>query len=135
MPAIQTLEAARNIDFAPTIWLDYAGDPLPIDEYAICTMQVRQYQGAAGAAEVEDLAVTITDAAHDTDAGWRTLTIEPNILRGALEDMPGQNQPDPGDAQVFVYEIMLTYSDGAQDSLMLGDFILSAGVDTTSGSS
>lgn len=135
MPAIQTLEAARNIDFAPTIWLDYAGDALPIDEYAFCTMQVRQYPGAAGPAEAEDLAVTITDAAHETDVGWRTLTIEPTIARGVLEDLPGQDDPEPGDPQYFVYEIMLTYADAAQDSLMLGEFILSAGVDTTSGSS
>jgi hypothetical protein len=130
MPATDTLYAARNLDFAPTIWLDYEGDPLPISG-GTCTMQVRQYPGAAGDPLAEDTNVTISDAAHETLDDWRTLTIEPSIAQADLAAMPGQNQPEAGDPQSFVYEIKFTYSDDAQDSLMIGTFVLSAGVDDT----
>lgn len=128
--ATDTLYAARNLDFAPTIYIDYEGDPLPMTG-ATCSMQIRQYPGQAGDPVAEDAGVIIGDFAHETDPDLRTLIVRPEILKANLALMPGQNQPEAGDAQTFVYEIKLTYDDGAQDSLMIGEFILSAGVDDT----
>ncbi|MED5546137.1 MAG: hypothetical protein VYD90_12880 [Pseudomonadota bacterium] len=125
-----TLYAARNIDFAPTINVDYPGDALPLTDATI-SMQVRQYPGAAGDADAEDADVTFADGEHPSDPDLRRLILEPTIAKASLEAMPGQNQPDPGDAQAFVYEIKITYADSEQDSLLSGDFILAAGVDAT----
>lgn len=130
--AIERIYAARNIDFAPTINFDYKGEPLPLTGATI-SMQVRQYAGQAGAALAADADVAFTDAVHpdldpDSDELWRRLTVEPSISRTALAALPGLNQPDPGDAQTFVYEIKITYADTMQDILLSGEFILSAGV-------
>ncbi|MED5545806.1 MAG: hypothetical protein VYD90_11195 [Pseudomonadota bacterium] len=126
----ETLYAARNIDFAPTINVDYQGAELPLSGASV-SMQVRQYPGAAGDPEAEDPDVAFTDAPHPDDPAWRRLVLEPRISRAALEAMPGQNQPDPGSPQTFVYEIKITYADMQQDSPLSGDFILAAGVDDT----
>lgn len=130
----QTLYAARNIKFAPTINVDYPGAALPLTGAAI-SMQARLYPGAAGA-PVATATVTFLDAVHpdiepsETDP-WRRLTVFPVIEKAALAAFPGLNTPDPGDSQTFAYEIKITYADTMQDSLMTGEFILSAGVDAT----
>lgn len=125
-----TLYAFRNRDFAPTINVDYEGAELPLTG-ATVSMQVRQYQGAAGDPLLEDADVDFTDIAHPTREGWRRLTLEPRFDRADLAAMPGQNQPDPGDPQTFDHEIKITYADSEQDSLGMGPFVLSAGVDAT----
>lgn len=132
---IQPLYAARNIDFAPTLNFDYSGGPLPLTDATI-SMQVRLYPGAAGDPLAADPACDFEDMVHpDLDAesteDWRRLTVTPNIDKAALAALPGQNTPDPGDPQTFAYEIKITYADGMQDSLLSGEFILSAGVDAT----
>ncbi|PNU02527.1 hypothetical protein [Novosphingobium guangzhouense] len=132
---IQTLYAARNIDFAPTLNFDYRGEALPLDGATI-SMQVRLYPGAAGDPLVADAAIEFEDAAHPRAsepeyADWRRLTVFPVIEKAALAAMPGQNQPDPGDAQTFAQEIKITYADAMQDSLLSGEFVLYAGVDAT----
>lgn len=131
----ETLYAARNIDFAPTILVNYKGDPLPLGGARI-SMQVRLYPGAAGTPVAQDNDVSFTDTAHPQSnlpewTGWRQLALFPSIEKATLLGMPGLNQPDPGDAQVFVHEIKITYADDMQDSLLTGEFILSAGVDAT----
>ena len=126
---IQPLYAARNISFAPTINVDYPGDPLPLTGAAI-SMQVRLYPGAAGR-PVAAATVTFVDGVHPDTAGWRRLVVNPTIAKAVLAAMPGLNTPDPGDIQTFAYEIKITYADGMQDILLTGDFILSAGVDAT----
>lgn len=130
--AIETLRAARNVDFKPVIFAEYLGGALPL-EGASASMQVRQYPGEAGDPLAAASSVGLSDAATPTDAEptLRTLTIEPVILRADLAALPGQNQPEAGDAQTFFYEIKLTYGDDEQDSLLIGQFILSAGVDDT----
>lgn len=132
---IEPLYAARNIDFAPSIFVDYQGEALPLTGATI-SMQVRLYPGQAGAPLAEDADVEFTDAVHpDLPAGstelWRRLTVIPTLDRAALAALPGQNQPDPGDPQTFAYEIKITYADDMQDSLLIGEFILLAGVDAT----
>lgn len=126
---IQTLYAARNISFAPTINVDYPGAALPLTG-ATVSMQVRLYPGAAGS-PVAAATVTYVDGVHPDTAEWRRLQIYPTILKTVLAAMPGLNTPDPGDVQTFAYEIKITYADNMQDSLLTGDFILSAGVDAT----
>ncbi|MGF7152522.1 hypothetical protein [Novosphingobium gossypii] len=132
---IQPLYAARNIDFAPTLNFDYRGGPLPLTGATI-SMQVRLYPGAAGTPLAADASADFTDSVHpDLEPGsaedWRRLIVTPSIGRAALAALPGQNTPDPGDPQTFAYEIKITYADDMQDSLLSGEFILSAGVDAT----
>jgi hypothetical protein len=129
MTITRDLYAARNRDFAQVLELDYSGAALPLSGATI-SMQVRQYAGQAGAAEAEDTSVTFSDA--DNGDGTRTLTLEPSIAKATLAAMPtGLNQPEAGEADVFAYEIKLTYADSAQDSLWIGNFILEPGVDAT----
>ncbi len=129
---IATLYAARNIDFAPSIDFEYLGDAVPLTGASI-SMEVREYPGAPGDPLAVHTGIPFTDIVHprasDPDrAGWRFLTIFPVIARETLQGFPGQNQPTPGDAQTFVHEIKITYADDMQDSLLSGEFILSAGV-------
>jgi hypothetical protein len=123
----QPFYAARNIDFAPTIHVDYAGVELPLSGATI-SMEVRAYPGASGDPLARDAAVPFTDGIHPDRAGWRRLTIFPVIDKEVLVDLPGQNSPAPGDAQTYVHEIKITYADDMQESLLIGEFILSAGV-------
>lgn len=124
---VETLYAARNIDFAPTLHFDYPGAALPLAGATI-SMEIREYPGAPGAPLAADTSVDRTDAAHPSQPGWRRLTIFPVISQEALVGLPGQNQPTPGDPQTFVEEIKITYADGMHDSLLSGEFILAAGV-------
>lgn len=129
---IETLYAARNIDFAPTLDFDYPGDALPLVAATI-SMEVREYPGAPGAALAVHANIPFTDVVHPDAsepgrAGWRRLSIFPVLPKETLDAMPGKNQPTPGDAQTFVSEIKITYADEMQDSLLSGEFILSAGV-------
>ncbi|EJL23979.1 hypothetical protein [Novosphingobium sp. AP12] len=50
------------------------------------------------------------------------------ITRDVLEGMPGLNAPAPGEPQEFVHEIKITYADDLQDQLLIGEFIVGAGV-------
>ena len=130
---IATFYAARNIDFAPSIEFDYPGGPLPLAGATI-SMEVREYPGAPGAALAADATIAFTDVVHPNEGtdpervGWRRLTIFPELTKEVLAAMPGQNQPTPGDPQIFVHETKITYADGMQESLLSGEFILSAGV-------
>lgn len=131
----QTLYAARNLDFAPTLVFDYLGEPLPLHG-ATVSMQVRLYPGAVGAPLAEDASAVFADAMHpdleaDSTELRRRLTVEPSLPRNVLAGLPGQNAPVPGDPQAFAFEIKITYADDMQDSLLSGAFILSAGVDAT----
>lgn len=124
---IQTLKAARNIDFAPSLFLDYEGDEVQAAGASV-SMEIRLYPGAAGAALAADTSVDFTEAAHPSRAGWRRLTLQPVILKAVLASLPGQNTPTPGDTQTFVHEIKITYADDQQETLLIGEFVLAAGV-------
>ena len=131
MTITRDLYAARNLDFAPVLELDYEGAPLPLTG-ATASMQVRLYAGAPDAPLAEDADVTFSDAPHETDPALRTLTVEPKIAKAALAAMPtGLNKPEVGEADRFEYEIKLTYADDAQDVLWAGSFPLEPGVDDT----
>lgn len=128
MTITRDLRAARSEDFELTLELDYEGSPLPLTGATI-SMQVRLYAGQSGAALGEDATVEFEDAAHATEAGWRTLTIFPFIPKATLAAMPtGLNQPEVGEADFHAYEIKILYADGKRDSLWIGNFILEPGV-------
>ena len=128
MTITRDLLAARNRLFAPTMELEYQGDPLPLTGGAI-SLQVRLYPGADGAPLAEDASIAFEDVAHETEAGVRVLRINPEIAQATLASFPtGLNQPEVGEADRYAYEIKLTYADGAADALWIGNFILEPGV-------
>jgi len=131
MTITRDLYAARNLDFAPVLELDYSGAELPLTG-ATASMQVRLYAGAPDAPLAQDADVTISDAPHETVVTLRTLTIEPLIAKATLAAFPtGLNKPEVGEADRYEYEIKLTYADDKQDSLWTGGFYLEPGVDRT----
>lgn len=132
MTITRDLRAARNIDFAPTLELEYSGGDLPLSG-ASFSMQVRLYPGAGGAPLAADADINLwNDAPHGNDPLLRVLTVIPFVSKGALAVFPtGLNQPEVGEADRFAYEIKVTYADGLQDSLWIGNFIVEPGVDAT----
>lgn len=128
MTITRDLLAARNRLFAPTMELEYKGDPLPLTGASI-SMQVRLYPGADGEPLAEHAAIPFEDVAHETEAGVRVLRVNPEIAQATLAAFPtGLNQPEVGEADAYAYEIKLTYADGAADALWIGNFILEPGV-------
>jgi hypothetical protein len=77
----------------------------------------------------EDTTVVVTDAAHETDDGWRTLTCDLSIAKATLLALP--TAAEAGEPDTLYYEIKLTYADSAQDSLFIGEFVLEPGVNDT----
>jgi hypothetical protein len=130
MTVTRDLRAARNIDFRPVLELVYKGAPVSLAG-ATASLEVRLYGRAAGAPLASSVPI-LSDTPHETDPTLRVLTAEPVILRSALNAFPtGLNQPEIGEADVFFYEMKLTYADAKQDSLWTGKFILEPGVDRT----
>lgn len=126
MPARLTLTAARNVDWHPSIELSYDGAPLPLDD-ARLDLQVRLYPGQPGQPKLDCPDITFGDA--DLGNGKRVLRLYPVATKAALRAMPtGLNQPKIGEADVFAFDIVLTYADGLQDRLAAGDFLLEPGV-------
>jgi hypothetical protein len=125
----ETLEAWRNRNFSAVLYTEYTGDALPLDGATI-KMEIRAYGGAAGSALAADTDVTFTDEAtpSDDEPTLRTLTLEPFIAKATISGLPGQNEPEAGDAQRLVYEIMIFYADSERDSLWIGDFNVNPGV-------
>ena len=58
-----------------------------------------------------------------------TMRLLPQIAQAALEAFPtGLNEPEPGEADAYSYDIVITYADALQDKLALGRFLLEPGV-------
>ncbi|AHE52645.1 hypothetical protein [Sphingomonas sanxanigenens] len=123
------LAASRNVDpWGDTIDFIYSGAPLP--PITSIDMEVRLYPGAPGAALLTPT-VTFEDLADPTeeDPLQRILRVMPSAPQSALEGMPtGLNQPDPGDADLFSHDIIITYADTVEEKLGFGDFLLQPGV-------
>lgn len=127
MTISRDLYAARNLDFAPVLELDYSGAELPLTGASV-SIEVRLYAGALNIL-AQDASVTFSDAEHETSETLRTLTVEPSIDKTVLDAMPTSlKQPEVGEADRYEYEIKLTYADGLQDLLWAGGFILEPGV-------
>lgn len=128
MTASLNLTASRNVAWEPTIDLFYDGEDLPLSGASI-DMQIRLYPGAPGAALASINDVAFEDMAPAAPGARRRLRLSPAIASADLADFPtGLNAPEPGEADVYSYDIVATYSDGAQDKLALGSFILEPGV-------
>jgi hypothetical protein len=130
MPASLNIPAARNVPFANPIHLYYSGAALPLTGASI-KMQIRLYSGAPGAALVTVATIAHTDASAPTEAdpARRLLTLLPTVAEAALAAMPtGLNEPEPGDADRYAYDIVVTYADTAEDTLAEGYFLLKPGV-------
>lgn len=131
MTITRDLIAARNRPFAPTLELEYSGDPLPLVGAHI-SFQVRLYAGSQGVPLAEHGSVNFEDEAVAGDTALRVLRVFPQVTRANLQNFPsGLNQPEVGEADRYFYEIKLNYADGQQDSLWVGNFILEPGVDDT----
>jgi hypothetical protein len=128
MTARLDLTASRNIAWAPTIDLFYEGEELPLAGANIA-MQVRLYPGAPGAAIGEVDPIIFQDMPAIDPETMRCLRLTPAIPQATLAGFPtGLNQPEPGEADAYSYDIVITYADAAQDKLALGKFILEPGV-------
>jgi hypothetical protein len=128
MPAKMNLAASRNVAWAPTIDLFYAGGDLPLGGASIA-MEIRLYPGAAGSPLVTLASIPFEDRPPVAPSTQRCLRLWPVISQAALEAFPtGLNQPEPGEADIFAYDIIITYADDQQDKLALGSFILEPGV-------
>jgi len=130
MPANLDLVAARNVPWAPTIDLAYSGGALPLDGASV-TLQVRLYPGAAGAPLLNLSGIEFDDVAapSDRDASRRILRLFPTAAKVALASFPtGLNNPEPGEADRFSYDIVITYADAAADRPAAGYFYLEPGV-------
>ncbi|WP_030540549.1 hypothetical protein [Sphingobium sp. DC-2] len=128
MTASLDLTASRNLAWAPTIDLFYPGAELPLDGATI-KMEVRLYPGQPGSPLIVGESLAFQDLPPSAPGGQRCLRVFPGANQDALAAMPtGLNQPEPGEADVYAYDIILTYADGQQDKLALGRFIVEPGV-------
>jgi hypothetical protein len=126
------LTASRNETWQPSIDLPYRGGDLPLDGAAIA-LQWRLYEGAPGAALVSVESCPFVDfRATDEDpkasTNLRILRLLPVVASTVLEDLPtGRNHPEPGEADRYVWDAIITYSDGATDRPVEGFVYLSKG--------
>jgi len=128
MPATLDLAASRNVAWAPTIDLFYTGIELPLDG-AIVSLQIRLYPGAPGAPIVDLATIGFDDMAPTADEARRRIRLFPSIPSAVLLNFPtGLNKPEPGEADTYAYDIVITYADALQDKIALGSFILEPGV-------
>jgi hypothetical protein len=130
MPAQLNLTAHRNVPFIPTLSFYYTGGALPLTGATIA-MHVRQYGGMPDPPNAASSELGFTDYADATDdqPTRRRLDVYPSITEATLADMPsGLNEPEIGEADRFVYDIVITYEDGVQDLLAEGNFYVKPGV-------
>lgn len=128
MTAKMDLAASRNVAWAPTIDLFYPGDELPLAGASI-RMEIRLYPGASGVAIVTMDGIQFEDLPPMEGDPRRRLRLYPGITQSALAAFPtGLNRPEPGEADVYSYDTIVTYADDLQDKLALGQFLLEPGV-------
>lgn len=128
MTANLTLSASRNIAWQPIIDIFYPGADLPVAD-ATVEMQIRMYPGAPGDALATLSDIVFEDMPPIEGATERRLRLAPEIGQATLAGFPtGLSKPEPGEADIYAYDIIITYADGAQDKLALGSFVLEPGV-------
>jgi hypothetical protein len=120
--------ASRNVAWEPTIDLFYEGADMPVAGASV-KMEIRLYPGAPGAPIAALTGISFQDLAPSGGATQRCLRLLPGISQTALAAFPtGLNKPEPGSADAYSYDIVITYADGLQDKLALGQFLLEPGV-------
>ena len=132
------LTASRNETWQPTIDYAYSGDPLALTD-AVIAMQWRLYEGADGTPLInlssvpyEDIEATADDIALGVARdGDRILRLTPEITQAALSALPtGLNLPEPGEADRYTYDVVVSYADGVKDRIYGGYIYLEQGVTT-----
>lgn len=128
MTARLDLTASRNETWQPTIDLVYSGDPLPLTGATI-RMQWRLYEGAAGDPLLDFPGVVYQDFPASPDdiargvanPGQRILRLLPGAPKSALQLLPtGLNQPEPGEADAYVWDAVITYADDVEERIVAG---------------
>lgn len=128
MTAKMDIAASRNIAWSPTIDLFYPGEDLPLDGATI-SMEIRHYPGAPGDPLHAIADIDFEDMAPGEGDPRRRLRLSPAIAQSALAAFPtGLNEPEPGEADAYAYDIIITYADALQDKAALGKFMLEPGV-------
>lgn len=126
---------ACNEPWAPVIELLYAGGALP--PIANVRLQWRLYEGAPGDplfdlddVAFEDVPVSSQDVASGTvEEGDRILRLLPGIGVPAMQELPtGLNQPEPGEADRFVWDAVIEYDDGQSERAVGGFSYVEKGV-------
>lgn len=132
------LTASRNETWQPTIDYAYSGEPLALTG-AELAMQWRLYEGAPGLPLIdlanvlfEDIEATEDDIALGVArAGDRILRLFPLIEQAELSPLPtGLNQPEPGEADRYAYDVIIAYVDGVTERIYGGNIYLEQGVTT-----
>lgn len=125
IPETVTLTARRNATFAEEY--DFTDETGAAIDLTGCTakMQVRLYGNAPGS-----LATMLSVARGGIEGVWINdpangkITVQ--INQSTLAAMPTGGTP--GAADVFAYDLMVTWSDGVEDCFIEGRFILNPGV-------
>lgn len=118
------ITASRNETWRPTIELPYSGAELPLAGATI-SLQWRLYEGATGDPLIDCPNVAFTDT---VDGDARLLTLFPEASDADINALPsGLNQPEPGDADSYCWDAIITYADGAIDRPVAGFVYLGKG--------
>lgn len=124
------LTASRNETWQPTICYEYLGEPLPLTGATI-RMQWRLYAGQPGEPLIDLPLLHHVDLTTPTGERpkLRTLFIYPEITADDLPPLPtGLNQPEIGEADRYVHDIVILYADGVIERIIEGFIILAPGV-------
>lgn len=125
IPETVTLTARRNATFAEEYdFTDETGAAIDLTG-CTATMQVRLYGNAPGSALITLPSVTRgIEGVWVSDPANGKITVQ--INESTLAAMPSNGTP--GAADVFAYDLMVTWSDGHTDCFIEGRFILNPGV-------
>lgn len=125
IPETVALTARRNTPFAEEY--EFTDETGAAFDFTGCTgaMQVRLYGNAPGAA-----LVNLANVGSDIEGVWvrdpANGIISVRIDENTLIALPEASTP--GAADVFAYDLIITWSDGLEECLMEGQFILNPGV-------
>jgi hypothetical protein len=126
------IEVSRNETWRDTIDLPYRGGPLPLTG-ATVAMQWRLFEGAPGDALIDLPNVGYIDFRASTEnpnasADLRILRLFPIVSQDVLEGLPtGLNQPEPGEADRYTWDVIIHYADGATERPVAGFAYLKKG--------
>jgi hypothetical protein len=126
------MAASRNATWAPTIEYIYDGDAMPLTS-ATMALQWRLYPGATDPALIDLTAVDYEDSSEPTDDAptRRVLRIFPEIAHDDADFVAlptGLNEPEAGEADVFHWDVVITYADTTLERLIAGEILLEPGV-------
>lgn len=135
MERLDISEFARNEPWVPVIELLYSGGDLP--PIANIRLQWRLFEGAPGEplfdlddVAFQDIPVSSEDiASGSADEGDRILRMFPGIGVPAMLTLPsGLNQPEPGEADRYVWDAVITYTDDQSERAVGGYSYVEKGV-------